>query len=187
MHKVELHIVALNSSESHPGNFVVILEEADGLRKLPVIIGTFEAQSIAVALEGMQPNRPLTHDSFRTVIESLGASLKEIRISSVQNNIFHSVLVLSRPGGEPVLADVRTSDALALAVRFGCPIFTSEEILSEVGILSASESKMFTTKRGGFDEYTLEELEQLLANLLAKEDFESAARIRDAIERRSAD
>lgn len=97
MDKVELHIVALNSSESHPGSFVVILEEADGLRKLPVIIGTCEVQAIAVALEGMLPNRPQTHDSFRAVIEALDASLREVRICSVKDNVFHAVLVLSRP------------------------------------------------------------------------------------------
>ncbi|MBX2877238.1 MAG: bifunctional nuclease family protein [Saprospiraceae bacterium] len=181
MKKVELNIIALANSESSKGNFALILEEQKGFRRLPIIIGGFEAQAIAVSLEKMQPNRPLTHDLFKNTLDASGINLSEVVITDLKDGIFHAKLIGTIADGSPLQVDARTSDAIALAVRYGCPIFTTEEIMAAAGIVLDSPSKAFSNKRGKLSDYSLEELEQLLEQVLAKEDYESASKIRDAI------
>lgn len=184
MKKIELNIIALANSESSKGNYALILEEQDGFRRLPIIIGSFEAQAIAVALEKMQPNRPLTHDLFKNTLEASNISISEVIISRLEDGVFHATLVGAKSDGSTLEVDARSSDAIALAVRFGCPIFTTEAILGEAGTVLDSPSKSFTNKRGSLSDYSLEELEQLLTQVLAKEDYESASKIRDAIDKK---
>jgi len=185
MKKIELNIIALANSESSKGNFALILEEQNGFRRLPIIIGSFEAQAIAIALERMQPNRPLTHDLFKNILDQSDISIFEVIISRFIEGVFHATLIGKKADGSTLEVDARSSDAIALAVRYGCPIFTSESILEEAGVVLSSPSKAFTNKRGKLSEYSMEELEQLLAQVLAKEDYESASKIRDAIKNKT--
>ncbi|MEL6637579.1 MAG: bifunctional nuclease family protein [Bacteroidota bacterium] len=181
MKKIELNIIALANSESSEGNFALILEEQAGFRRLPIIIGPFEAQAIAISLERMQPKRPLTHDLFKNTLELLGAQITEILISDLVEGVFFATLYGTQSDGSPLQVDARSSDAIALAVRFQCPIYTTEAILQSAGVALDSPSKAFTNKRGSLSEYSREELERLLAQVLAKEDYESASKIRDAL------
>lgn len=182
-----MNIIALAGSESHPGNFALILEEQNGFRRLPIVIGPFEAQAIAVSLEKMQPNRPLTHDLFKNTLDAAGIVLTEVIISDLVEGTFHATLIGKKPDDAPLEIDARSSDAIAMAVRFGCPIFTTEAILQKAGIILDSPSKAFTNKRGKLSDYSLEELERLLEQVLAKEDYESASKIRDAIAKKQKD
>ncbi len=184
MNKIELNIIALANSESSKGNYSLILEEQKGFRRLPITIGPFEAQAIAIYLEKMQPNRPLTHDLFKNTLEVSGIHLTEVLISELKNGTFYAKLIGKKQNGSRLEVDARSSDAIAMAVRFGCPIFTTEEIMQSAGIILDSPSKAFTNKRGSLSEYSLKELEQLLRQVLAKEDYESASKIRDAIEKK---
>lgn len=184
MDKIELNIIALSNSESQPGNFVIILEEFNGIRRLPIIIGQFEAQAIAMALEQMRPQRPQTHDLLQTLIESTGSKIKEIQIFQTEQTTFGANLTLELPDKSTSQIDSRSSDALALAVRFKCPIYTSSEVLATAGIHLSNPSESFSNKRGQLTDYSIEELEAMLQQLLAKEDYKSAARIRDAIQKK---
>jgi hypothetical protein len=181
--KIELNIIALSDSESQPGNYVVILEDVQGFRRLPIIIGTHEAQAIAVTLEKMQPVRPLTHDLFAQTLKALQVELSEVLIHQFENDIFYTKLTLKNSKLQLTYLDARPSDALALAVRFHCPIYIVESIFHQVG-LPIDQSKSFAFKRGSLLEYSVEELEKMLSNLLAKEDYESAGRVRDALEKK---
>lgn len=181
--KIELNIIALADSESQKGNYVVILEDVQGFRRLPIIIGTHEAQAIAVTLEKMQPVRPLTHDLFAETLKGLGTKLSEILIHRFEEDIFYTQLILKDSRAQEITMDARPSDALALAVRFHCPIYISESIFLQVG-LPIDQSKSFAFKRGSLLEYSITELESMLANLLAKEDYESAGKVRDALEKK---
>ncbi len=180
--KKELAIVGLSSSESKPGNYVVILEDLDQQRRIPVIIGMPEAQSIAIAMEQMQPARPLTHDLLKTVIEALGGRLKEVLIYQFLENVFYSRLLLQGPDDKMIEIDARTSDALALAVRCQVPVYTFEQVILDAGI--RSDSVVGRQIGGSYAEYSLAELEDLLEKVIAKEDYESASKIRDYIEKR---
>lgn len=184
MNKIELNIIALANSESHKGNFALILEEQNGFRRIPIIIGPSEAQAIAVSLERMTPERPLTHDLFKNCLEALEVTITEVVISHLVEGVFHADLLCRKADGSLLSVEARSSDAIAMAVRFGCPIYTTEEIMQDVGIVLDSPSKTFTNKRGNLLEYSLEELEDLLNQVLAKEDYESAAKIRDAIDKK---
>jgi len=181
MKKIELNIIALAQSESSKDNFVIILEEQKGFRRLPIIIGAFEAQAIAVSLERMRPNRPLTHDLFKNTLEEAGIKLTEVIITALDGGVFHANLSGEKADGSLLQVDARSSDAIAMAIRFDCPIFTTEAIMDEAGVVLDSPSKAFTNKRGSLSEYSLQELEQLLKQVLAKEDYESAMKIRDAM------
>lgn len=184
MNKVELNIIALASSESHPGNYSLILEERNGFRRLPIIIGPFEAQAIAVSLEKMQPKRPLTHDLFKNTLDASGILVTEVIISDFRDEAFHALLIGKKADGSELRVDARSSDAIAMAIRFECPIYTTDAILQAAGVVLDSPSKAFTNKRGKLSDYSLEELERLLDQVLAKEDYESASRIRDAIDQK---
>jgi bifunctional DNase/RNase len=196
MKKIELEIVALSHSITQTHSYAVVLGEVNGLRRLPIVIGGFEAQAIAVALERMQPSRPLTHDLLKNFMNAFTVDLQEIIINDLQEGIFYSKLVCISEH-DTVEIDSRTSDALALAVRFGCPIYTFDHILESAGILmedtagtGGGKKKATTTttnEQGGRDDLsglTLEELENLLNEVLEQEDYIRAISIRDEINKR---
>ncbi len=199
MKKIELDIVALSHSVTQSHNYAVVLGEQNGTRRLPIVIGGFEAQAIAVAMERMAPNRPLTHDLFKNAFETFSIDLKEVIINNLLDGIFYARLVCER-NGEVYEIDSRTSDALAMAVRFNCPIFTYEFILDAAGVVleepegttkkaSTSRSGTAATKQrpakaASLNTYSVEELTKLLEEALGKEDYEHAAKIRDEINRR---
>lgn len=191
MRKIELEIVALSHSITQTHSYAVVMGEVNGLRRLPIVIGGFEAQAIAVALEKMQPSRPLTHDLMKNFMSAFNVDLTEIIISDLQEGIFYSKLVCVSEH-DTVEIDSRTSDALALAVRFGCPIYTYEHILESAGILMEDTGKKkkgqletsTTTEASGRDDLrsmSLEELNTLLSEVLEQEDYIRAISIRDEI------
>ena len=192
MKKIELEIVALSHSITQTHSYAVVLGEINGLRRLPIVIGGFEAQAIAVALEHMQPSRPLTHDLMKNFMNAFGVELQEIIISDLQEGIFYSKLVCFTEN-DTVEIDSRTSDALALAVRFGCPVYTYEHILENAGILmeDTGEKKpkgepVGIEETGGesLSTMNLEELQNLLNTVLEQEDYIRAISIRDEINKR---
>lgn len=195
MKKIELEIVALSHSITQTHSYAVVLGEINGLRRLPIVIGGFEAQAIAVALEHMQPSRPLTHDLMKNFMNAFGVELQEIIISDLQEGIFYSKLVCFTEN-DTVEIDSRTSDALALAVRFGCPVYTYEHILENAGILmedsgGAKKPKGETVgieetggSRDDLSSLNLEELQTLLNEVLEQEDYIRAITIRDEINKR---
>ncbi len=195
MNKIELEIVALSHSITQTHSYAVVLGEVNGLRRLPIVIGGFEAQAIAVALERMQPSRPLTHDLMKNFMNAFNVELQEIIINDLQEGIFYSKLVCFTDN-DTVEIDSRTSDALALAVRFGCPIYTYENILESAGILmeDAPGDKKKKAEAVGIEEVggnrddlsglSLEELQTLLNDVLEHEDYIRAIAIRDEINKR---
>ena len=199
MKKIELEIVALSHSITQTHSYAVVLGEINGLRRLPIVIGGFEAQAIAVALEKMQPSRPLTHDLVKNFMNAFAIDLHEIIICDLQEGIFYSKLVCSSEH-DTIEIDSRTSDALALAVRFGCPIYTYENILESAGILMEDTSTGTGKKKKAKQEVvvedqgntgnedlktmTLEELDVLLNEVLESEDYIRAIAIRDEINTR---
>jgi bifunctional DNase/RNase len=194
MKKIELEIVALSHSITQTHSYAVVLGEVNGLRRLPIVIGGFEAQAIAVALERMQPSRPLTHDLMKNFMYAFNVELMEIIINDLQEGIFYSKLVCVNEH-DTVEIDSRTSDALALAVRFGCPIYTYENILENAGILMEDEAKQKKSEipvedpsgsaNRDLGKLTLEELQKLLTDVLEHEDYIRAIEIRDEINKRS--
>lgn len=187
MRKVELKIVALANSEVQPNSFVVVLKEASGNRRLPVVIGAFEAQSIALALEKIPTNRPMTHDLFKNTLSALGISLREVIISNLRFGVFFATLVCEQTDGKIFELDSRTSDAIALAVRFECPIYVRDFIMDEAGVTidsPAASAPPSPPKKKELSSYSDNELEALLEEALASEEYEQAARIRDEIRRR---
>jgi uncharacterized protein len=196
MKKIELEIVALSHSITQTHSYAVVLGEVNGLRRLPIVIGGFEAQAIAVALERMQPSRPLTHDLMKNFMMAFSVDLHEVVICDLQEGIFYSKLLCSNEK-DTVEIDSRTSDALALAVRFGCPIYTYENILDSAGILMEDSGKQkkktsvttTTTEEGGgprddLKGMSLEDLQTLLNDVLEQEDYIRAIAIRDEINSR---
>ncbi|MET0394265.1 MAG: bifunctional nuclease family protein [Chitinophagaceae bacterium] len=196
MKKIELEIVALSHSITQTHSYAVVLGEINGLRRLPIVIGGFEAQAIAVALEKMQPSRPLTHDLMKNFLNAFAIDLHEIIICDLQEGIFYSRLVCSSEN-DTIEIDSRTSDALALAVRFGCPIYTYENILESAGIMMEETDKGKKKKKqevmveeqvgAGNDDLktmSLEELDVLLNEVLESEDYIRAIAIRDEINSR---
>jgi uncharacterized protein len=199
MKKIELEIVALSHSITQTHSYAVVLGEVNGLRRLPIVIGGFEAQAIAVALEKMQPSRPLTHDLMKNFMNAFAIDLLEIIICDLQEGIFYSKLVCSSEN-DTVEIDSRTSDAIALAVRFGCPVYTYENILESAGILMEDTGSTGKKKKGkqevmveqdnptsneDLKTMTLTDLNSLLNEVLEKEDYIRAITIRDEINSRS--
>ncbi len=197
MRKIPLDIVALSHSVSQTHNYAVVLGEQNGSRRLPIVIGAFEAQAIAVAMERMTPNRPLTHDLFKNALDTFDVDLKEVIINDLLDGIFYAKLVCLRKG-EIIEIDSRTSDALAMAVRFNCPVYTYEFILETAGVIldekqdpEGKEGKYMEVvepqeKRGGpLSSYSIEALKNMLDEVLAEENYEKAARIRDEINKRT--
>lgn len=181
MEKIELKVLGQARSESAPDHFALILEELRKGRRLPIIIGPFEAQSIAIALERVDTGRPMTHDLLKNTIEALRGDLIEVLIDSIRNGVFHAKLICRIDKSQVVEIDARTSDAIALAVRFGCPIFTFPEVLDEAGVESEPTPVKMPKTKSALQDYSTPQLEELLEKALEREDYESAAKIRDAI------
>jgi bifunctional DNase/RNase len=194
MNKIELEIVALSHSITQTHSYAVVLGEINGMRRLPIVIGGFEAQAIAVALERMQPSRPLTHDLMKNFMLAMNVELQEVIISDLQEGIFFSKLICYTDT-DTIEIDSRTSDALALAVRFGCPVYAYENILEAAGLMmeepnpkkrkAKGEGETVTTK-GGEDFTTLSTsaLEEMLAQVVEQEDYIKAIAIRNELEAR---
>ncbi len=198
MKKIELEIVALSHSITQTHSYAVVLGEVNGLRRLPIVIGGFEAQAIAVALERMQPSRPLTHDLFANFMATFAIDLNEVLIYKLEEGIFFAKLMCQN-AEEEVEIDSRTSDALALAVRAGCRVYTYESILETAGLYldqtdeqkaaTATEPKASKVSSGAAYDNDLksmspEELETLLQQVLEQEDYVRAISIRDEIQSR---
>jgi len=192
--KVKLEIVGLSYSQTQTGAYALVLGETKGKRRLPIIIGGFEAQAIAIELEKMTPSRPLTHDLFKSFAEGFNINVKEVIIYNLVEGIFFAKLI-THNGEKEVEIDARTSDAIALAVRFNCPINTYEFILSQAGILldddaiSGAEAvlekeDLVEVEESDYLKKSTEELKQLLETALSDEDYEKASRIRDELNNR---
>ncbi len=194
MKKIELEIVALSHSITQTHSYAVVLGEINGLRRLPIVIGGFEAQAIAVALEKMRPSRPLTHDLMKNFMVAFNVELHEVVINDLQEGIFYSKLVCSS-GSDTVEIDSRTSDALALAVRFGCPIYTYDKVLDQADSFKETESEVKThksdsivreTSNDSLAEMSVEELNTMLSDVLEQEDYIKAISIRDELKARES-
>lgn len=182
--KIELHIIALAQSESSQGNYVIILEEEKGFRRLPITIGAFEAQAIAVALEKIETQRPLTHDLFKDTLTKAGIRIQSVYIQDLTGGVFHATLIGKKADGSKLEVDARSSDAIAMAVRFSCSIYTTEAVMEEAGIPIENKDTAITQYLDRMADYSLEELERLLTQVIAQEDYEQASKIRDAIAER---
>jgi bifunctional DNase/RNase len=193
MKKIRLEIVGMSYSQSQSGAYALILGVSGEQKRLPIIIGGFEAQAIAIELEKMKPTRPLTHDLFRNFAGHFDINIKEVIINKFEEGIFFSKLVCEHHGVVSEI-DSRTSDAVALAIRFNCPIFAFQEIIDEAGIVmdddsgleAAPEEEMVESgvDTGKFEDYLLEELEEMLKKAIGDENYEEASRIRDEIKKR---
>jgi bifunctional DNase/RNase len=192
--RIRLNILGLSYSQTQSGAYALVLAEEDGERRIPIIIGGVEAQSIAIKLEGLEPPRPLTHDLFLNYSKAFGIEILEVVIYKLEEGIFYSELICKRKS-ETLHIDSRTSDAVALALRFNCPIFTYDEIIEKAGIVldfdpEDDQQKSTTTppkSKTTSAEYTsksTEELEKLLNEAISKEDYEKASQIRDEIKSR---
>ncbi len=193
MDRIELKIIGLSFSQTQSGAYALILAEKKGNRRLPIIIGGSEAQAIAVELEKMIPSRPLTHDLFKTFSLAFNITIKEIFIYSLNEGLFFSKLICEREG-EIKEFDARTSDAIAIGIRFNAPIFTTEEILSSAGILLDEEPDEddfmseaiddVTNENDTIENKSIEDLKKELNIAIENEDYELASKIRDEIQRR---
>ena len=203
MSLIKLTIKGISYSQTQSGAYALVLSEMDGTRTLPIIIGAFEAQSIAIAIEKeIRPPRPLTHDLFKTFSERFDIQVKQVIIHKLVDGVFFSSLVCEKDGVEEII-DTRTSDAIAIAVRFLAPIYTYENILEKAGIhlkieeeiaissnleletVERTLEKTNRSKSSNFSEYSLQELQKQLKEAVANEDYELAAKIRDEISKRS--
>ena len=207
MKKIQLEILGLSSSQSQSGSFALILGEKGGNRRLPIIIGMFEAQSIAIQIEKISPNRPLTHDLFKSFAEHVHVVILEVVISDLKEGVFYSRIVCS-DGATTFDIDARPSDAIAIGLRFGVPIYTVESVLSEAGIILSDLDEAESGAEDDEDEddedadtpraartqpeprdpsgqVSLDELTKMLAQALEKEDYEKAAKIRDELNKRN--
>ena len=208
MKKIQLEILGLSSSQSQSGSFALILGEKGGNRRLPIIIGMFEAQSIAIQIEKISPNRPLTHDLFKSFAEHVHVVILEVVISDLKEGVFYSRIVCS-DGAATFEIDARPSDAIAIGLRFGVPIYTVESVLSEAGIIlsdldeneadpedddeddddaeneSPRAARSQPEPREPNGQVSLDELTKMLAQALEKEDYEKAAKIRDELNKRN--
>lgn len=198
MKKIKLDIVGLSYSQTQSGAYALVLGEVSGRRRLPIIIGSFEAQAIAIEIEKMTPSRPLTHDLFKSFAQAYHITVQEVIIYNLVDGIFYAKLICSN-GKKNVEIDARTSDAIAMAVRFDCPIYTHEFILSTAGIViegndfvylenigEAAEEKPAASGAANYASLSEEELKTKLQEALADEAYEKAAKIRDELNKRKA-
>jgi len=197
MDKIKLRILGISYSQSQSGSYALILVESEGKRRLPIIIGSFEAQSIAIELENMKPTRPLTHDLFKIFVETFHVTIKEIIIYKFTSGIFYAKLVCN-DGQNLVEIDSRTSDAVAIALRMKCPIYTYENILNAAGIIMDEDttdlnvpdeseepvSKKESVSKTEYASMSLAELDEALAAAIKEEAYEKASMIRDEINKR---
>ncbi len=197
MNKVPLTVLGISYSQTQTGAYALVLGEENGSRRIPIIIGGFEAQAIAIQLEGLKPPRPLTHDLFFNFATQYNIYVESVYIFRLEEGIFYSKLVCNN-GIKQVELDARTSDAIALALRFQCPIYTTEEIIDRAGIIFTNEPQQqpqpqpagkTTAKKQNEDLQFLDitELENLLNEAIINENYEQASEIRDEIKRRKRD
>ncbi|RME93622.1 MAG: bifunctional nuclease family protein [Bacteroidetes bacterium] len=179
---IEIQLVGLSPSVSQEERFVVVLATLDTRRRLPIIIGKPEAQAIAVTVEGIQPLRPLPYDSWLASLATLGGTITKVLVERVEEDIFYTYLLVEGPDAQIHRIDIRPSDAIALAVRCQARMYTTQAVLEYASYGEEQSDKL--PKRGSLTHYSLAELELLLERLLAKEDYQSAVRIRDLIEQR---
>jgi len=206
MSLVRLNIKGISYSQTQSGAYALILSEVDGQRKLPIVIGAFEAQSIAIALEkDIQPPRPLTHDLFKNFSDRFDIVVKQVIIHKLVDGVFYASLICERDKIEEII-DARTSDAIALALRFSAPIFTYKNILEKAGIILKTDSKKENEENqpedvllfddlefesdeikvsdDGYSSKSIKKLQELLTKAVADEDYETAAKLRDEISKR---
>jgi bifunctional DNase/RNase len=188
--RVQVDILGLSTSPSSGGAYALILKEVNGARRLPIIIGAFEAQSIALEMEGIKPPRPLTHDLLKNVMDSLGVSLNDVFINELRDGTFYAKLSLDSQE-----VDSRPSDAIALAVRYGVPIYVADKVMDEAAFVPENEEADKPTTAAPTEaeqeqpkpkQSKLEQLQQQLLEAIAKEEYEKAARIRDEIQKLQA-
>ncbi|MFZ2338494.1 MAG: bifunctional nuclease family protein [Bacteroidales bacterium] len=195
MKRVKLKVLGISYSQTQSGAYALILVEDKGERRVPIIIGGFEAQAIVIKLENLEPPRPLTHDLFKSFASEFNISIVEVMIYKLEEGVFYSRLLCNN-GEKEISIDSRTSDAVALALRFGCPVYITEEILDKAGItITPTESEpsadtdsdsdsLFETRSSKYDTYSDEELYKMIDEAVSTEDYERAAAIRDEIEKR---
>ena len=205
MGKIKLNVLGISYSQTQSGAYALVLSEEEGNRRIPIIVGGFEAQAIAIELEGLAPPRPLTHDLFKNFSETYGIRILEVNISKLEDGVFFASILCDN-GDRQVTLDARTSDAIALALRFKCPIFTTDEIMEKAGIVldfekgssleqtdipeeqeieAPAEKPKKRTILPNLSESSMEDLRSLLAEAVSREDYEQASEIRDEINRRS--
>jgi bifunctional DNase/RNase len=192
---IRLKVIGISYSQTQSGAYALILAEEKGERRIPIIIGGFEAQAIVIKLENLEPPRPLTHDLFKSFAEACGVTVEQVMINRLREGIFYSE-ILCTDGERRFNIDSRTSDAVALALRFECPIFIEPQILNEAGIImspaSEEEKKKEQEETTGktpagsneYSEFSLDELKEMLSDAVSREDYEQAAAIRDEMARR---
>jgi uncharacterized protein len=193
MKRVKLKVLGISYSQTQSGAYALILVEENGERRVPIIIGGFEAQAIVIKLENLDPPRPLTHDLFRSFATEFNISIIEVMIYKLEEGVFYSRLLCNN-GEKEISIDSRTSDAVALALRFGCPIYITEEILEKAGITitpaeadtssDTDNDTLFETGNSKFENYSDEELYKMIDEAVKTEDYERAASIRDEIDKR---
>jgi len=201
MAKIKLNVLGISYSQTQSGAYALVLTEENGDRRIPIIVGGFEAQSIAIQLEGLKPPRPLTHDLFLNFAVAFKIDLLEVTIYKLEEGVFYSKLYCD-DGKNKLSIDARTSDAIALALRFKCPIYTTEEIIERAGIVldfgkeptslsddqeligDKEEKKVSSRDTAEFKDHTEKELKELLQEAINKEDYERASLIRDELNQR---
>ena len=194
---IRLKVIGISYSQTQSGAYALILAEENGERRIPIIIGGFEAQAIVIKLENLEPPRPLTHDLFKSFAEACGVTVEQVLINKLREGIFYSQIICT-DGDRRFQIDSRTSDAVALALRFECPIFIEPQILNEAGIVMSAtpeetqKQPADTTQKktqvpaGEYGEFTTDELKEMLTDAISREDYEQAAAIRDELARRKA-
>ncbi|EAZ82730.1 bifunctional nuclease family protein [Algoriphagus machipongonensis] len=194
---VELEILGLSSNHSQSGSFTLVMGEVEGSRRLPIVIGMFEAQAIAIEIEKIVPNRPMTHDLFKSFANSFNYEIDKIVISDMKEGVFYAKIKCHNESSE-IEIDARPSDAIAIAIRFDSPVFCSEKVMSEASIEFSEEEnkeenltkkpaaqKVRSKKDGSLKDFSLDKLNMMLDKAISNEDYEKAARIRDEINKRN--
>ena len=195
---IELEILGLSSNHSQSGSFTLVMGEVEGNRRLPIVIGMFEAQAIAIEIEKIIPNRPMTHDLFKSFAESFHFEIDRILVSDMKEGVFYAKIIC-KSELTVVEIDSRPSDAIAIAVRFNAPIFCAEKVMAEAAIefteedrkiaekeeAKAPAQKVTTQKESSLKDFSLDKLNQMLEKAINNEDYEKAARIRDEINKRN--
>lgn len=192
MKRIKLKVMGISYSQTQSGAYALLLIEEKGDRRIPIIIGGFEAQAIVIKLENLEPPRPLTHDLIKTFADQFNITISEVMIHKLEDGVFYSQLVCNN-GDKEYSIDSRTSDAVAIALRFGCPIFINEDILekaqltnnpSDTELSGSAENDILPEPDAKYGSYTDEELYKMIDEAVKKEDYEKAAAVRDEIENR---
>jgi bifunctional DNase/RNase len=197
MGRIRLNVLGISYSQTQTGAYALVLAEENGKRRIPIIVGGFEAQAIAIQLEGLKPPRPLTHDLFYSFARTFEVDIIEVTIHKLEEGVFHSKLTC-KDIDRTIEIDARTSDAIALALRFKCPIYTTSEIIDKAGIILDFEHPEDAPEENNkeikisekisedtLSKYDLSDLQQMLDDAVQDEDYEKASMIRDEIHRRS--